>query len=386
MILKKNLYPRIKAANGFLIKIIRWQPLSVGAIFLMNLTNANAQSASRRQDYIRIMPVYQRWSQGQGTQLAQLSVPVYVRLALGRNMNVAARGGQANVNGDNTQKVNGLTDTQLSFNYSRGAFIYNFGVNFPSGKRKLTYDEFLTTALLSLNHYSFYTPSFGQGLNVTPGLTWAFSLSENLALGLGASYQYKGKFKPVAFIGDYDPGNEVLLTGGVDWRLGEAAKFSWDVIYTLYGIDKLDSNQVFAAGNRFVMNAQFQQSFNFDQLSVFVRFLSRGKNSLAVGGALLPEVDKAAPEQIEFIAQYFHRFNPRFAVIGVTQGRFFTKPATATLVSSAGIALGSVGVIPEISLSPRFKIPARFIYWLGRSRRGQDFVGMEVGLGMTASF
>lgn len=353
---------------------------------LILISSVQAQensNASRRQDYVRMMPLYQRWAQGRGTQVAQISVPVYVRLAFGRNLDVALRGGQASVNGATVQKLRGLTDMQMSLNYNYSRFIFNLGVNLPSGKRELTYAEFLTTALLSLNHYNFQTPSFGQGLNMTAGLMWAFSVRENLSLGVGASYQYKGKFKPVAFIGDYDPGDEVLLTGGLDWRLGETAKFSWDVIYTLYGTDKIDSNQVFAAGNRFVMNAQFQQSFEHDQLLLFMRFLSRGKNSLAVGGALLPENQKSAPDQTEFIAYYSHRFSPRVAVGWLLAGRFFTTPPIATSLSSSGIAIGGLGVNPEVTLSPRLKIPAKVMYWLGRSRAGQNFTGLEIGLGMT---
>ena len=394
MFSEKRIFQRIKAANGFCFLSIRWQPLSVGvmvlfAILFLALDNTSAQdeqSTGRRDDLIRLMPIYQRWSQGKGNEFAQFSVPVYVRLAFGRSLSLALRGSQATASGGNVQKLSGVTDTQLSFFCSAANFIFNLGFNFPSGKRALTYDEFLTTSLLSLNHYNFQTPSYGQGFNVSPGFTWAWPLSEKFAVGLGASYQYKGKFKPLAFIDNYDPGDEILLTGGLDWRMGETAKFAVDVIFTLYGKDKIDTNVVFAAGNRFVTHAQFRQNFGYDEIFLFARYLSRGKNSLAVGGALLPEDKKSAPDQIEMIGHYFHRFNRGFASGILVEGRYFTKPAAVTLLSSAGISIFGFGVTPEFSLAPGLRIPLRVKYLLGRTQNGQSISGLEAGAGMAVSF
>ena len=360
-----------------------WLPI------LIAVSNSVAQdepATGRRDDLIRVMPVYQRWSQGQGNAFAQFSVPVYARLLFGRKLSLALRGGQATASGDNAQKLSGVTDTQLSFYYNTANFIFNLGLNLPSGKRALTYPEFLTTSLLSLNHYNFQTPSYGQGFNMAPGFTWAWPVSEKFALGLGAAYQYKGKFKPLTLIDKYDPGDEMLLTGGLDWRMGETAKFSLDVITTIYGKDKIDTAVVFAAGHRFVAHAQFRQSFGFDEFWLFVRYLSRGKNSLAVGGALLPENKKSTPDQFEMNGLYFHRFNRRFASSFLLEGRYFTKPPASTLLSSAGISMFGFGVMPEFSPTPGLRIPLRLKYFLGNVPGGQKISGLEAGLGMALSF
>jgi len=341
---------------------------------------------SKRQEYLRLMPVYQRWSTGAGNQFAQFSVPIYVRLAFGRNLRLALRGSQATASGDNLQKLSGITDTQLSGFYSAANFIFNLGLNLPSGKRGLTYDEFLTASLLSLNHFNFQVPSYGQGFNVSPGFTWAWPLNEKFSIGLGASYQYKGKFKPLTFVDKYDPGDEVLLTGGVDWRLNETAKISFDLIYTLYGTDQIDTAEVFAAGNRMVAHAQFRQNFSRDELWLFARYLSRGKNSLAAGGALLPEDKKSAPDQIEWLGHYFHRFNRRVTAGFFAEGRYFTRPPAADIFSSAGCSIFGFGVAPEFSPSPRFKIPARLKFLFGRSQNGQSISGLEVGAGIGIAF
>jgi hypothetical protein len=387
---KKSVQP-IKAANGFCSLLMRRPTLSFGALILaiFAFDHAEAQVASnagRRDDYFRLMPFYQHWTQGKGNQFAQFSVPLFVQLKLGRSMNVALRGSQAITSGDNLQKLRGLTDTQLAFNYGLANFIFNLGFNFPSGKRSLTYNEFLTTSLLSLNHYNFLIPNYGQGFNVSPAVTWAVPVGENLSCGLGVSYQYKGKFKPLAFVDDYDPGDEVLLTGGLDWRAGETAKLSFDLIFTFYGTDKIKTNKVFAAGNRIVTHVQFRQNFAHDELLLFARYLSRGKNSLAVGGALLPESAKSAPDQIEMIGLYSRRFNPRVVVGFLAEGRHFTTPAAADLYSSAGISIAGLGLTPEFVLSPIFRLPARFKYLFGQTKSGKKLSGVEIGIGMAARF
>jgi len=391
MFSEKRIFPRIKAAHGFCLRGIRGQFLSVGVIFLIVLmfNNAAAQdepTTSRRDDLIRLMPIYQRWSQGKGSEFSQFSVPVYARLMFGRKLSMAMRGSQATASGGSVQKLSGVTDTQLSFFYSAANFIFNLGFNFPSGKRALTYDEFLTTSLLSLNHYNFQTPSYGQGFNASPGFTWAWPLSRKFAVGLGATYQYKGKFKPLALLDNYDPGDEILLTGGLDWRMGETAKFAVDLIYTLYGKDKIDTSVVFAAGNRLVTHAQFRQNFGFDEIFLFARYLSRGKNSLAVGGALLPEDKKSAPDQIEMIGQYFHRFNRGFASGLLVESRYFTKPPAVTFLSSAGISIFGFGVTPEFSPAAGWRIPIRLKFLFGNAPDGQKISGVEAGVGMAVSF
>jgi TolB-like protein len=354
-------------------------------ILFLVLGHAAAQvepSRGLRQGFIRLMPTYQSWTEAKGRRLAEFSVPLYARLAYGRDLSFALRGSQATASGNNFQKLSGLTDTQLSINYKRGNVVFNLGLNFPSGKKELTTGEFQTAAALSLNHYNFQTPNYGQGLNLSPGINWAAPIGENSAVGLGASFQYKGRFKPLEFVAAYDPGDELLLTGGGDWRLSESAKFSVDLIFMTYGDDRINGEKVFAAGNRILLNAQFRQSFDHDELWLFARYISKGRNSLAVGGALLPESQKSSPDQLDAIGQYWHRFSPRFSAALSAESRYFTnvQVAAATL-SSAGVNVVGLGVAPEFSPSAQYKIPARLKYLFGRSRNGKNMSGFEISLG-----
>src|SRR4030042_3523372 len=111
----------------------------------------------------------------------------------------------------------------------------------PTGRKKLSMDEFITSYQISLNQYNFAVPNFGQGFNLAPGISWARPLKANIVFGAGISYQYRGPFEPFAGMsGKYDPGDEILLTGGLDFRLTETSTFSTDMIWNSYGADRLN--------------------------------------------------------------------------------------------------------------------------------------------------
>jgi len=204
--------------------------------------SANQLDIVNQQRYIQMFPLYQSWSDASEAQFSEFTIPFSAYFPLNRNLSVDLRTHQAIADGDHLQKVSGMTDTQVSFNYYVESLniVFNLGLNVPSGKKELTLAEFMTSLVLSSHYYNFSAPNFGQGLNITPGLTWARPIADNLVLGLGASYQYKGDFKPLKGMSDdYNPGDEVLLTGGLDVRLDETTSLSADLIYINYIADKL---------------------------------------------------------------------------------------------------------------------------------------------------
>jgi hypothetical protein len=332
---------------------------------------------------LTIMPVYERWSMKAGTAFSEASVALSVYYPLAQDFSVSVRGAQANTGGDVT-KISSLTDTQLSLQYhvESADLLLSCGVNFPSGKKELTADEFTTSALLSNEIFNLQFPSYGQGLNVNPGFTWALPINEDLVAGIGATYQYKGKFRPLAGVDDYDPGDEVLIVGGLDVRLSEVAVVSGDVIFTTYAKDKLGGEDVFAAGSKWVANAQFRQYFDQDELWLLARYRTRGKNEVAVAGSLVPEANKVSPNQFEVLGRYRVRLSERLFAAFLAEGRFYET----TSAPVSGINLFGLGVAPEILISPTVSIPARIKFQFGSMKDGDTLSGFEVGVGMGVTF
>lgn len=328
--------------------------------------------------FVRIMPLYQSWTIGDNFSVAELSVPLFLYYPLNRQMSLSLQGSQASISGD-MPGLNGITDVQLAFNYQwQENLVFNVGINVPSGKKELTMSEFQTSAILSMNHFTFQVPNFGQGFNASPGLTWALPLGDKAVFGLGASYQIKGKFKPLQGMDDaYDPGDEILITGGVDLLLSERTTLAADVVSIFFGEDKIDVQKVYRSGAKILINARFRTWINYDELVIIAHYRSKSKNSYMIGGVFQEELDNSTPDQIEVIGHYRMRLNSKFYATLLAEARSF-QPTSLT----KGITLIGLGIAPEFSLSKNLTAPMKLKYAWGKFESNTDVAGLEVGLGV----
>lgn len=353
-------------------------------LFCMNAFTEDDVFIIRQQGFVRLFPLHQSWTDDTGNRLSETSFPIFVYLPLGQNWSMSLLGSRATVNGDITQRLTGFTDAQMNLNYflESAKTMFNLSVNLPTGKKKLTLKEFETSYLISLNMYNFQVPNFGQGLNISSGVSWALPLSENFVLGLGAAYQYRGPFKPFQHMtGQYDPGDEILLTGGFDTRLSETTTFSTDIIYTTYGKDKLNRKEVFLSGKKIVVTLQLRHYSNYNELWLLGRYRSKTKNQLVIAGGWLPEEEKMIPDQFEIIGQYRIRMNQGLYGSILAEARFFQETPAFD-----GARLYGLGIVPEYSLSPTIKLPLRFKYLTCSFNNGSSLSGLEIGMGLDLNF
>jgi hypothetical protein len=262
--------------------------------------------------------------------------------------------------------------------------LLSLGGNLPTGKRELPEDEFMGSVFFSQNFYNFKVPIYGQGLNLSPGFTWAKPMNDRTVLGLGASYQLKGGYLPKAGMlksTPYKPGNELLLTGGLDYQISEISAFSLDLTVTLFGKDKVGDAEWFKAGTRFMAGTQYKRYFNYDLLWLFCRFRSNLKSDIY---ALANTSLKTQRDELESITTYRKRINTATSLSFVLEARYFFK--TGEILS--GYQAGA-GVLPEIQVSPNTKLQGRLKIFTGKDHSAgpSDVVfGIEVGAGMEVAF
>ena len=320
---------------------------------------------------------YQKYVLDGDRHIEEVSFPVYLAVPIGRSSGISLRASPATVNGQNLTPISGLSDAQLQLSHAatlRGSsFVWSLGLNLPSGKRALTQEELATTVQLSRNFFDFRTPAFGQGLNVSPGVTWAFPAGDLLVLGIGVAYQYKGGFKPLEGMDEsYQPGSEILITGGVDVRIAQGAAISGDVTYTRYGTDKIGSEAVFESGDRVVATVQLLRHQGFDELRVVGRFRSRGKGSLPAPGADATPALQTLANQLDVFTSYRMETTSETSV-GLHAGVHYFDESD---VFSSKL-LFSAGVTPEMRLADAVDFWTRFSVRLG------DFTGLEAGTGLS---
>jgi len=332
---------------------------------------------SSQQPPVRISAgvLYQQYAED-GGDIAELSIPVALFVPVGRSLAFSVIASQATATGDTLETVSGISDAQVGLSYyqrvGQSSVVVSFGVNLPSGKRELTQQEFETSIFLSQHFYNFRVPGFGQGFNIAPGIVWAFPVGEGVVLGVGASYQRKGGYKPQdGMADDYDPGDEVLLTGGLDYRVSPTANVSADVTYTIYGGDVLGDADVYQTGDKLTATVQWLGYLRANELRLVARYRSQAKSSRP---AVVDTTDKALrtlPAQVLLLGAYRHQLSPRISLGVLAQGRLFGE--TDVFESRT---LFDVGLAPAVALSDQVTLRTRFLYTLG------DFTGFEAGAGL----
>jgi len=332
---------------------------------------------------VKIQPIFQSWKVNPIGTISEMSIPVEMYYPFDRRWSVKINIGQASANGKDMASVSGLSDTQIQLNHylESSNLVLSLGMNVPTGKRELMLREFNTTALLSQNMLGFETPIFGQGFNLSPGLTWAFPAGEIVVLGLGMSYQIKGGYKPIAKMsGDYNPGGELLITAGLDARTGEAESFSFDLIWTNYKADKIGSDEIFRAGSKIMAAVQYQKYFGRDLLWLFARYRSRSKNHVIVAGTST-EALKIQPDEVDCTGLYNHLISKQISWNFSAEIRLLQKTDAFDRISILKLGIGS-----DWTISPSLLMPVKLGFGAGRFGNQKSLTGAEISLGLEYRF
>jgi len=346
-----------------------------------------------KQGLISVNGVYQTWSFGDSSRISEFSIPVSFYYPLNNRFSVAAFLSQASSNGEvsgfSLQKLNGLSDAQFSLNYyiEDKNILLSLGGGLPVGKKELSLDEFATSVIVSQNAFNFQVPIFGQGFNLSPGFTWAKPMNEKTVLGLGASYQLKGKYYPIvkSVMTDlYDPGDEILLTGGLDYQVSEIEALSFDLTVNLYGKDKVGALEVYKAGTKIMAATQYKKFVGYDLLWWFGRFRSRAKSDIYATVSTSESV-KTQRDEFESVGMYRKRLNPKTSLAYTAEARYFFKTDAIGSAYQAG-----VGILPETQVSPNTRLQGKFKLFVGKENNlppeGETVIGIEIGAGIEYAF
>jgi hypothetical protein len=286
--------------------------------------------------------------------------------------------------GGQVSKLNGITDLQsmVSYYLRKSNTTLNFGLSLPSGTKNLSQDQFSTSSIISRNVFSLQVPNFSQGLNVSAGATRVFIVSNAMVLGVGASYMFKGKYKPLEILDDYHPGNEFLLNIGVDYRINSTSSISSDLILNWYGTDKLAGEKIFSPGSKIVLSTRYLKYLKFDNFSVHMLIRLRGKSDLVIDDNFVTEDQKTLPNQLEFYGRYSKYYNRRLTLVFLAEMRFHQT----TLNPFSGVRLFGLGFQPKTKLSPRVYLTGSLRYRLGQIKNGYRVRGYEIGIGAEFGF
>lgn len=216
-----------------------------------------------------LAPVYEAWSFGDGfaqpdafgnadvrvTRASQWSLPLVAVIPIGERWTVdvssayasgdvelAARDAVLEVDG---YALSGVSDVKLraTGQLLGDGLVLTLGVNAPTGKTSLGGAELAALRVLAAPALGFQTPALGAGPGGTTGLVLARQIA-GWAWALGASYEIRGTYAPVAALTagapspDFEPGGALHLSLGTDGLLGQHG-MTLNVAADVYGRDRL---------------------------------------------------------------------------------------------------------------------------------------------------
>ncbi|HSL88891.1 MAG TPA: hypothetical protein VK870_06300 [Ignavibacteriaceae bacterium] len=332
---------------------------------------------------VNISSLYENWSVNDSTELSEISNSLWMSYIIERNTRIALSTKYASVGGD-IGSLSGFSDSQLLINhyFADRTFGLEGGVNLPSGKTKLSLDEFLTATVISQSIFGLTTPSFGQGLNYFLGLTLTHPLSDYVVIGGALSYQIKSEYQPLDLVPvDYKPSNEISATGGIDIKLSEFSTLTGDVTGIFYSSDELNGIKVFTAGNRFIFNTMYRHYFGFDALSINLLYRLIDLDKVEVLGNVL-DFEKINPNQFYSAVSYFQKISSQFAINYNVFLSLFEKNAGPY----SGYTMLGVRLSPEFRISPNVAIPLIFKYSTASADGKATLTNFDIGTGLKLVF
>jgi hypothetical protein len=192
-------------------------------------------------------PTFEVWSFGGGgapqagagpgdtvrvRRVAQWSVPVSASVPLGAGWSVDVGGayaaGEVRLAGAaGRYRLAGLSDVKVraTGRVAGDGVVVTLGLNAPTGRVSLGQEQVQALRVLAAPALALQAPALGTGAAATAGVVLARRLGDWGVAG-GASYEYRGRYQPVAALVagapavDFAPGDAVHLSLGADGGVG----------------------------------------------------------------------------------------------------------------------------------------------------------------------
>jgi len=262
-------------------------------------TGISAQTAGR--GYVSIGLSSQSWDVEDADPVRQTVFPlaVYVPFSNRLHLHFSNTPGSTASGG---MSLSGLSDTWLKATYvfSGDRFMINAGIGAPTGKTSLNPSEFTLSQMLSENIFQFRLPVYGQGLSVKIGAALALPLNDRMVFGFGVNAVTKQAYHPVED-GDieFQPGNETSVFAGFDSKPGLRSKWTVDLVYTLYGTDRINDVNVYNSGAKLLVHSTLAFGLGSGTVTASLNFRQKGKNEYWVGTVSEPETKNSNGNQLE---------------------------------------------------------------------------------------
>ena len=249
-------------------------------------------AAQSQGGFLRTGIVLQQWTiDGIDDAISESTFPIELMYPIRPNLNVQLSHSPA-VSQFGNANLSGLSDTWIRSTYSLpdNRTMFSVGMGLPTGKTELNNSEMAITTLLSQNAFKFRLPVFGQGLTISAGAMYAYPVNDQLTIGTGVNYVYRGNYKLRQDQAEkFDPGDQIGVNAGIDYIVMPQLRTTVDVIVNYYTADKMGKTEVFTSGPKLTAKAGFQYQAPFGLLWLRGSYRHKAKNETWDGQSMAPE-------------------------------------------------------------------------------------------------
>lgn len=211
---------------------------------------------------------------------SMVSLPLYLDYTPTRYMRYTVRLNQGYQMLDSTGLYS-LSNLGIDMHYKAGrGLTLSTGVTLPIGTAEMSREEFSvvsTGKLPFIDAPTLYRKS-GTGFHV--GISVGDQISDNASIAFGAAFYYRSPYTPIKNEFEYDPGDIVMLSLGLESGNSDDFGFLGDLQVSLYTPEKLQQEDV----NKATLGLAFSGVLYIKEFKLSTLLLYRGKSRLVYGG------------------------------------------------------------------------------------------------------
>ncbi len=295
--------------------------------------------------------------------------PVNDRLTLDLTTSPSAN----KIHTSNPAALNGLSDSRLSAAYVLGddRFLLTCGLNLPTGKSALTWEELNAATVLAMQPLDFVLPVLGQGPACHAGLVMAQRLGQ-VVVGIGAGFLYRGAYQP--YTGsetEYDPGEEISASVAIDLPAGRKNKLMLDLVYTSYSKDHAGGVSAYKAGDRLTLQLGVYVPAEYVDFQLEVRNRRQAGNQVR-SEDLVPERLNSNGNKLDILSLATMDFSRKIKLFAVLEGKIYADND----YDYGGATIGGVGGGFMIKTSPRINVRLDGRVYTGSLDTGSEKVNL----------
>ena len=325
------------------------------------------------------------------TEYSQLVIPMNGFVPIKENFEILFYAVGSTNDLDAAAQQTGLTGAgdirlQANHSFSDDHLILSFGLNVPTGKHRLDYNTDTTMLqILSRNYLEFGMRRFGQGFGANALIGGAFMVGQFRG-GVGVLFEYTGDYHPYRGLGQYNPGDFVSLTAGLD-RTFAGSMLYGDVTVTLYTPDQFEDTKTFKQSpeSHFRVGAryhtgQFQGSVRFS-------YLWRGRNTQY-------DSDETIEQQFQLFGNEFRAqldltryFGRGWAITPSSEIKIIARNEGVGISQQGSSHYVGLGATLAKTLPSGITLSAGTKYFTGSANSGAIAIdGVQIFTGATATF